>query len=300
VSGGEPSAEDRPPEGGSVTPEHMVLEGVDAGRASAGVGAPDAQVECDGDVELSAPVEEAADKLVGVTDVHGCKGQGGSATTARVAIGATLREEGALSVSTTAAPSPFTVVGWSKVDTEERGGEGDAGGADRQREVVAPDAAVGGVDARRGGGAGAGAGVADGRPGGDTGTATGGADGRQGGAAGVGAGGAGAGGVGGGRGRAAGAATGVMDARRGGAASVKAAGAGTGGFYGERDGAAGAATDGVDAQRGGAAGAGAACAGASGVDGQRGGAAGSAPGVVDARRGGGSRRRGSWRGSKRC
>jgi len=89
VSGGEPSAEDRPPEVDSGTPEHMVLDGVDAGPASAGGGAPDAQVECDGVVELRAPVGEAADKRFGVTGVHRCRAKGASATTASVALGAT-------------------------------------------------------------------------------------------------------------------------------------------------------------------------------------------------------------------
>jgi len=109
VTGGEPSAEDRPPEGDRGTPEHMVLEGVDAGPASPGGGAPEALVECDGDVELRAPEGEAADNLVDVTGVHGCKSHGASATTERLANGASPREGEALVASTTAAPWTSTV-----------------------------------------------------------------------------------------------------------------------------------------------------------------------------------------------
>jgi len=69
ATGGDPSAEERPPVGAHAAPEHAVLEGVDSGAASEDKRPADALLGSDGDVELAAP-SGVADVLV--LGVPGC------------------------------------------------------------------------------------------------------------------------------------------------------------------------------------------------------------------------------------
>jgi len=66
ATGGDPSAEERPPVGAHAAPEHAVLEGVDAGAASEDKSPADALLGSDGDVELTAPAGVADVRVFGV------------------------------------------------------------------------------------------------------------------------------------------------------------------------------------------------------------------------------------------